>query len=117
MIRRIALVSVHASPLTKLGSDKAGGMNVYVREVARELGRQGIEVDVYTAGLNGQEGIDLSLNKGVRVVYIPVDLNRYVGLGTAWNRGWVSVFAVCGVFGTVESGGGWFRGFTPHKNR
>ena len=48
MTRRIAMVSVHACPLAKLGGRDSGGMNVYVRELARDLGARGVEVDVFT---------------------------------------------------------------------
>lgn len=46
--RRVAMFSVHSCPLAALGGRETGGMNVYVREVSRHLGRQGIAVDVYT---------------------------------------------------------------------
>ncbi|PYN91419.1 MAG: glycosyltransferase family 1 protein, partial [Candidatus Rokuibacteriota bacterium] len=45
---RVAMVSVHTCPLAALGGKETGGMNVYVREVARELGRMGAEVDIFT---------------------------------------------------------------------
>ncbi len=45
---RIAMLSVHTSPLAVLGGKDTGGMNVYVRELSRELGRAGVWVDVYT---------------------------------------------------------------------
>jgi len=45
---KIALVSEHASPLALLGGDDAGGQNVHVGELAKALGRQGIEVVVHT---------------------------------------------------------------------
>ena len=45
---RIAMLSVHSSPLAALGGKEAGGMNVYVRELSRELGRRGIGVDIFT---------------------------------------------------------------------
>src|SRR2546428_13365664 len=45
---RIAMLSVHACPLARLGGRDSGGMNVYVRELARELGGRGIDVDVFT---------------------------------------------------------------------
>lgn len=77
MIRRIALLSVHAGPLIAVGSGKAGGMNVYVREVARELGRQGIAVDVYTAGLRGEVAVDFSLGEGVRLISVPLDFDDF----------------------------------------
>jgi len=45
---KIAMLSVHSCPLGKLGGKDTGGMSVYIRELARELGRQGHWVDVYT---------------------------------------------------------------------
>jgi D-inositol-3-phosphate glycosyltransferase len=44
----IAMVSEHASPLAALGGVDSGGQNVYVAQVARELGRRGHRVSVYT---------------------------------------------------------------------
>jgi len=48
MIRRIAMLSVHTCPLAALGGKETGGMNVYVRDLSRELGRRDIYVDVFT---------------------------------------------------------------------
>lgn len=45
---RVAMLSVHTCPLAMLGGKKTGGMNVYVRDLSRELGRMGIHVDVFT---------------------------------------------------------------------
>ncbi len=45
---RVAMLSLHTSPLAQLGGRDTGGMNVYVREVAAELGELGIAVDVFT---------------------------------------------------------------------
>ncbi|HWC31624.1 MAG TPA: glycosyltransferase [Actinomycetota bacterium] len=45
---RIALLSLHTSPLDRPGSGDSGGMNVYVREVALGLAARGVEVDVFT---------------------------------------------------------------------
>ncbi len=47
-IQRIAMLSVHTCPLATLGGKKTGGMNVYVRDLAREFARRGIQVDVFT---------------------------------------------------------------------
>ena len=47
-VGRVAILSLHTSPLAPPGGPVSGGMNVYVREVARELGRAGITVDVFT---------------------------------------------------------------------
>ena len=45
---RIAMLSIHSSPIAALGGKEAGGMNVYVRELSRELGERGIKVDMFT---------------------------------------------------------------------
>ena len=40
MIRRIAMLSVHTCPLAGLGGRDTGGMNGYVRQLAREWARR-----------------------------------------------------------------------------
>ena len=45
---RVAMVSDHASPLAVLGGVDAGGQNVHVAALARQLGRMGVEVMVST---------------------------------------------------------------------
>jgi D-inositol-3-phosphate glycosyltransferase len=45
---RVAMVSMHTSPLATPGVGDAGGLNVYVAELARRLGERGIKVDVFT---------------------------------------------------------------------
>ena len=46
--RRVATLSVHTSPLAQPGTGDAGGMNVYIVEVAERLARAGVEVEVFT---------------------------------------------------------------------
>lgn len=71
-IRRIAMLSVHTCPLAVLGGKKTGGMNVYVRELSREFGRRGLQVDVYTRSQDSCVGqVDHSLGHHVRVIHIP----------------------------------------------
>lgn len=72
MTKRIALICVHASPLIPLGGDKAGGMNVYIKESSRALACIGWEVDIFTrAQAEADIGrIDTSLDERVRVVHI-----------------------------------------------
>lgn len=45
---RVAVVSLHTSPLDQPGTGDSGGMNVYIRSVAERLGERGVEVDVLT---------------------------------------------------------------------
>jgi D-inositol-3-phosphate glycosyltransferase len=46
--RRIATISLHTSPLDQPGTGDAGGLNVYVVEVARQLAERNIEVEIFT---------------------------------------------------------------------
>jgi D-inositol-3-phosphate glycosyltransferase len=50
--RRVATISVHTSPLEQPGTGDAGGMNVYVVEVARRLAARGVEVDIFTRAVS-----------------------------------------------------------------
>jgi D-inositol-3-phosphate glycosyltransferase len=47
-VRRVAMLSLHTSPLEQPGAGDAGGMNVYVRSTALELARVGIDVEIFT---------------------------------------------------------------------
>lgn len=47
-LRRAAQISVHTSPLASLGGQDAGGMNVYIAELACHLARLDLPVDVFT---------------------------------------------------------------------
>ncbi len=46
--RRVAMLSVHTSPLHQPGTGDAGGMNVYIVELAQRLAEINIEVEVFT---------------------------------------------------------------------
>jgi len=47
-VRRVAMISVHTSPLDQPGTGDAGGLNVYVLQLSRRLAAAGIEVDIFT---------------------------------------------------------------------
>lgn len=71
MIKKIAMLSVHTSPLATLGGKETGGMNVYVRDLSRELSRRNIEVDVYTRSQDPTAPrVSHELAEHGRVVYI-----------------------------------------------
>lgn len=92
-LNRIAMLSVHTSPLASLGGEKTGGMNVYVKELAQELGSRGIEVDIYTRRVDpSAPEIDCGIGPNVRVIYIlagpvyslpPDDVYQYLSQFTA----------------------------------
>lgn len=72
MIHRVAMISVHTCPLATLGGKETGGMNVYVRDLSRELGRQGIAVDCFTRSQNPDvPRIRRDLGANVRVIHLP----------------------------------------------
>src|SRR5262249_36271396 len=66
----IAMLSVHTCPLAALGGKETGGMNVYVREVSRELGRMGIAVDIFTRSQDPTIPRVVALGESVRVVHL-----------------------------------------------
>lgn len=69
--RRVAMLSVHTSPLDQPGTGDAGGLNVYVVEVARRLAERGVEVEVFTrATASGQPPV-AQLAPGVSVRHVP----------------------------------------------
>src|SRR5579859_7791198 len=68
---RVAMISVHTCPLAVLGGKEAGGMNVYVRELAREFGRRGIGVDVFTRQQNPFTPRRFGLSENARVIHLP----------------------------------------------
>jgi D-inositol-3-phosphate glycosyltransferase len=68
---KIAVLSVHTCPLAMLGGKKTGGMNVYVRDLSRELARRGIGIDVFTRSQDSFiPVISHSLGYGGRVIHI-----------------------------------------------
>jgi D-inositol-3-phosphate glycosyltransferase len=69
---RIAMLSYHTCPLATLGGKDTGGMNVYVRDLTRELGRRGVGVDVFTRSQDEHVPHVLhDLGYGNRIVHIP----------------------------------------------
>jgi D-inositol-3-phosphate glycosyltransferase len=65
------MLSVHTSPLAGLGGKEAGGMNVYVRELSRELGRRGIFVDIFTRSQDATAPRIIEVERNVTLVHIP----------------------------------------------
>ncbi|MFH8366388.1 D-inositol-3-phosphate glycosyltransferase [Streptomyces sp. NPDC018031] len=76
--RRIAMLSVHTSPLHQPGTGDAGGMNVYIVELARRLADVGIEVEIFTRATTGGLPPVVELAPGVLVRH--VDAGPYEGL-------------------------------------
>ncbi|MCL0073762.1 glycosyltransferase [Dehalococcoidia bacterium] len=67
---KIAMLSVHSCPLGRLGEKDTGGMSVYVRELARELGRGGHLVDVYTRVHDPNDDLVVELGPKARLIHL-----------------------------------------------
>jgi D-inositol-3-phosphate glycosyltransferase len=66
------MLSVHTCPLAMLGGKETGGMNVYVRDLSRELALRGHRVDVFTRSQSPDiTRVSLALGAGARVIHLP----------------------------------------------
>lgn len=69
-VRRVAMLSLHTSPLDQPGKGDAGGMNVYVRHLALELAAAGVLVDIYTRRTSAEQPDTVALAPDVMVHHI-----------------------------------------------
>jgi D-inositol-3-phosphate glycosyltransferase len=79
LVRRLAVLSLHTSPLAQPGAGDSGGMNVYVRELVSALAQAGVTSDVYVR--RWADGLPevVEVEPGFRVVHVPagpVDLPK-----------------------------------------
>src|ERR1700712_4997718 len=77
-LRRVAMISLHTSPLDQPGTGDAGGMNVYVLELARRLAERQVEVDVFTRATGSALPPVVDVGDGIRVHH--VSAGPYEGL-------------------------------------
>ena len=77
-MQRIALISEHASPLAAAGSVDSGGQNIYVGHLARQLGRRGYSVDVFTRRDRPFLPTVQHWQPNVRVIHVPAGPPRFL---------------------------------------
>ncbi|HRE00635.1 MAG TPA: glycosyltransferase, partial [Ilumatobacteraceae bacterium] len=70
-MQRVAVLSLHTSPLAQPGSGDSGGMNVYVRELVSSLAQRGVECTTYTRASRPDQPRVVDIEPGHRVVHIP----------------------------------------------
>jgi D-inositol-3-phosphate glycosyltransferase len=70
-MQRLAVLSMHTSPLAQPGTGDGGGMNVYVRELSASLARAGVVCDVYTRAYAPDLPATVEVEPGFRVHHIP----------------------------------------------
>lgn len=69
-MRRLAVLSLHTSPLAQPGTGDGGGMNVYVRELTTALARAGVECDVFTRAWSARLPATVSVEPGFRLHHV-----------------------------------------------
>jgi len=85
-VRRVAMLSVHTSPLAQPGTGDGGGMNVYISSLASALARAGVECDVLTRAERPGQAAIVDVEPGVRVVHLdagpraPISKDALLGL-------------------------------------
>jgi D-inositol-3-phosphate glycosyltransferase len=70
-VRRVAVLTVHSSPLAPPGVGDSGGMNVHVRALAGEFARVGVASDIYTRATSADDPPVVEVEPGVRVLHLP----------------------------------------------
>lgn len=92
-MRNLAILSMHTSPLTQPGSGDGGGMNVYVRELATALARQGVRCDIFTRAESPRQAPVVAVEPGLHVHHVPAGplgplaKERLPGVVGAWTDG------------------------------
>jgi D-inositol-3-phosphate glycosyltransferase len=75
---RVAVLSVHTCPLAQLGGWETGGMNVYIRELSRELGKLGVMSDIFTRRQDPDVPDIVELGPNARVIHIDAGPPRHM---------------------------------------
>lgn len=82
---RIAFLSEHASPVALLGGVDAGGQNVYVDEVSRNLPALGYTVDVFTRRDKPDVPEIIDWAPGVRVIHLAAGPAEFLLKDALWQ--------------------------------
>lgn len=83
-LTRVAMISVHSCPLAPLGGKETGGMNVYIKELAKELGRRGIMVDIFTRLQKHDLPQVVPFGTNARVIHIKAGLSQPYDKNILW---------------------------------
>jgi D-inositol-3-phosphate glycosyltransferase len=92
-VARLAVLSMHTSPLAQPGTGDGGGMNVYVRELCAGLARIGVECEVFTRADDVDRPAIVAVEPGFRVHHVPagplgpVPKESLPDLVPAWTAG------------------------------
>ncbi|MDD4876026.1 MAG: glycosyltransferase [Dehalococcoidales bacterium] len=82
---KIAMLSTHSCPVGNLGTKDTGGMSVYIRELARELGKLGHKVDVYTRAHDPKDHQIYELGHNARLIHLKAGENEEINKLTIYS--------------------------------
>jgi D-inositol-3-phosphate glycosyltransferase len=120
-LRRVAMLSVHTSPLAQPGAGDGGGMNVYVRSLASNLARAGVLCDVLTRAEHAEQQPVVEVERGFRVVHIgagpaaPVPKHELLPLADAFADATLEFVAVQDQPYDVLHANYWISGAVGHR--
>lgn len=77
-VRKIAIISEHASPLAAPGGIDSGGQNVYVAQLAAQLAQAGYLVDIFTRRDAPGQAQLVAWRERIRVIHVPAGPARHV---------------------------------------
>jgi D-inositol-3-phosphate glycosyltransferase len=107
-MRRLAVLSLHTSPLAQPGTGDGGGMNVYVRELSSALARAGVVCDVFTRAWSDDLPSCVSIEPGFRVHHVsagpptPIPKESLPGVVDEFAEGVLKRMQTSESFGTDE---------------
>jgi D-inositol-3-phosphate glycosyltransferase len=118
---RVAMLSVHTSPLAQPGGGDAGGMNVSIRALAAALARAGVEVDVLTRAEHPEQPPVVVVEPGFRVLHVeagpraPVPRRAFPDLVAPFSEAAGEAVARCGPDYDVLHANYWVSGAVGHR--
>ena len=108
---RLAVLSMHTDPLAPLGGDFTGGMNVYVREIAKALAGHGVRADVFTRLESASAAREVSIAEGARLIRIEAGPRETIDKDAQVE--WAGAFAE-GILAFAEEDGARYDGVSAH---
>ncbi len=76
--QRIAVIVYHTCPLAEEEGKEAGGMNVYVLELSKQLAQKGYALDIYTRKQSEKEAEIVQVSKNLRVIHLSAGEEVYI---------------------------------------
>ncbi len=107
-MRRLAVLSLHTSPLAQPGTGDGGGMNVYVRELSSALARAGVVCDVFTRAASDDLPAVVEIEPGFRLHHIaagppaPVPKEALIGVVDEFTDGVLKTMSTATVYGDED---------------